>query len=217
MLPALALAAGGVFAPQAEARLTALLVGASGMVVCALVRDAGHRAQRHLWQEWGGSPTLRRLRFRDNDSPERVERLHRRLEAILGLELPTAVEEAASPGAADARYDEAVADLRQLTRSGDAHEVLANENAEYGFRRNLYGIRPFALAVAGSSGFVALLLLLLSSGTLEQRVERWGPAVVIALGCIVLHAWIVSSEWVRLAGERYADRLFEAARSLGQP
>jgi hypothetical protein len=214
MLPAIALVAGSIFAVETTARLVALLVGAAGIVLCALVRDAGTRVQARLWQEWGGSPTLRRLRFRDSESPDRVARLHERLEFVLGLHLPTADEEIADPDAANARYNEAVADLRQLTRTGDAFKVLAAENADYGFRRNLFGLRPFGLAVAGISGLTALLLLVLSTGPLEQRALRWGPAALIALGCLVLHGWIVTSSWVRLAGERYADRLFEAARSV---
>lgn len=215
MLPAVALTVGGAFALDTEARVAALLVGGVGLLVCALVRDSGRRVQIQLWQAWGGSPTLRRLRFRNSESPERVHRLHTRLEACLDVSLPTVDDEARDPAAADDRYDEAVADLRQLTRSGDAYGVLASENADYGFRRNLYGIRPFALTIAAMSGLVALLLLLVSAGALEQRVVRWGPAVLVALGSIALQARVVSSEWVRLAGERYADRLFEAARSLG--
>jgi hypothetical protein len=211
MLPAVALAVGGAFAAQYVARLVALVVGAAGVVLCALVRDAGRRAQTRLWQEWDGSPTLRRLRFRGSNSPDRVSRLHARLDA----QLPTAAEEAADRDAADERYDEAVADLRQLTRAGEAYQVLASENADYGFRRNLYGIRPFALVVAATSGLVALVILLISSGTLEQRGLRWGPGLLIAVASMVLHWRVVSSAWVRLAGERYADRLFEAARSVG--
>lgn len=214
MLPAVALMVGGIFAIEAEARLVALLVGATGLMVCGIVRDAGHRAQARLWREWGGSPTLKRLRFRDSDRPQRVERLHARLQLLLGTELPTADEEAADPKAADDRYDDAIADLRQLTRSGDAYHVLAAENAEYGFRRNLYGIRPLGLVVAGVCGLVAVSLILISTGTLEQRIVRWGPGALVAIGCLALFGRVVTSAWVRLAGERYADRLLEAARSL---
>lgn len=214
MLPAVALIAGGVFALEAEARLVALLVGAAGLLVCALVRDAGRRAQSELWREWGGSPTLKRMRFRGSESPQRVERLHARLRGLLGTELPTAAEEAADPQAADDRYDDAIADLRQLTRAGDAYRVLAAENADYGFRRNLFGIRPFGLAVAGICTLAAVLLMFLSTGTSEQRLVRWGPGALVGIVWLGLFGRIVTSAWVRLAGERYADRLLEAARSL---
>lgn len=214
MLPALALMAGGVFALEAEARVTALLLGTAGLVACALVRDAGHRAQSSLWREWGGSSTLRRMRFSDSDRPQRVARLHARLELVLGVELPTAEEEAADPEAADDRYDDTISDLRQLTRTGDDYKVLAAENADYGFRRNLYGIRPVGLAVAGVCSLVAVFLILMSTGTVEQRVVRWGPAALVGIVWLGLFGRVVTSAWVRLAGERYADRLLEAARSL---
>jgi hypothetical protein len=214
-LPAVALIAGGVFALQVEARLIALTVGAVGIVACALVRDAGHRAQARLWADWDGSPTLTRLRFRSGERPDRVKRLHARLETLLGVQLPTSADEAADPGAADDRYNEAVAALRQVTRSGDAYKLIAAENADYGFRRNLFGIRPFAVAVAVSSGLVALIMLAASGGTLEARVIRWGPGSVAAVLCLLLHWRVVSSNWVRLAAERYADRLFEAVPSAG--
>lgn len=214
VLPSIALASGGLFAFEAKARLAALAVGAAGFLLCTFVRDAGRKAQIHLWREWGGSPTLQRLRFRESAAPDRVARLHARLQPLVSAPLPTEGEEAANPERADERYDEAIAELRQLTRAGESYKVLAAENADYGFRRNLYGIRPFGLAVAGTSAALALLLLIVSAGTFEERAIRWGPGLIFGLGAVVLFAWIVQPAWVRLAAERYADRLFEATGSF---
>jgi hypothetical protein len=143
-----------------------------------------------------------------------VVRLHARIEESLGVALPTAHEEAADSIAADERYEEAVAQLRQLTRAGDEFSVLHAENAEYGFRRNLFGLRKPALAVALASGLVAIALLALSDGEFADRGLRWGPAVLASAGAVWTYLRIVNEEWVGRAGERYADRLFEATAAV---
>ena len=47
-----------------------------GIVVCGLVRAAGRRLEPALWASWGGAPTTRRLRFREDNSllPSRLFR-----------------------------------------------------------------------------------------------------------------------------------------------
>src|SRR4051812_42766004 len=66
-VPALALLAAGALSPESLARTFGIAAGAIGVAVCGLVRDAGRKLQPRLWQSWGGSPSVRRLRWREND------------------------------------------------------------------------------------------------------------------------------------------------------
>jgi len=209
--PALVLLGSGLVSPKGLASITAIAGGAVGIFICALVRDLGRRLQPELWYSWGGPPTVRRLRWRDTEDATAIDRLHRRVQQVTGDELPSRAEEQADPAAADRRYDEAIAALRDLTRDRKDFQLVFEENANYGFRRNCLGLRPIALALA-----VAVLVL---SGVLlvvgdEGSRDRFSAGA--GVGAIAVLGWwrIVTPGWVRSSGEIYADRLLESVESL---
>jgi hypothetical protein len=206
VIPALLLAGGSAFRLDATSGVIGLVAGAIGVVVCAVVRDRGLSLQPLLWSIWGGPPTTRRLRFREGD-PRLVSRLHLQVETATGHSLPDRTEEEVDPEAADERYAQAVAILRERTR-GDGFAPLASENAEYGFRRNCLGIKPFALLIAGAMGITSLVLALAVGS-----VRFWLDSA-FAFGLMIAWSTVVSPAWVRSAAELYADRLFEAASGL---
>lgn len=183
-----------------------VIVGACGIVVCGLVRGEGLRIQPDLWDNWGGPPTTQKLRW-SQGHPDVVSRRHFHLESITGERLPTAAEENADPTAADLKYANAVEILREKTR-GPQFAPIASENAEYGFRRNCLGIRPFAVGLALTVAVTSVVLIF------AQGSERFWVDTAVAL--VAACGWwkFVSPGWVRSAAELYADRLFEAAAGL---
>lgn len=116
--------------------------------VAAQVGRSGKRLEPGLCQEWGGSPTLRRLRYHGAADAGVVRRLHQRIEAVLGDPMPTTAEEQTDPTSADARYEEATRRLVGLTRDRKQFRLLFAENVNYGMRRNLLGLRWTGIAVA---------------------------------------------------------------------
>lgn len=210
-LPAIVLLGTGLVDPQHAASVLAMALGAVGIVICGLIRDAGRRRQSDLWRDWGGSPTLRRLRWCASADTSAVERLHGRVESVTKEALPSLAEETADPESADRRYNEATAALRELTRPRKDFPLVFEENVEYGFRRNCLGIRSIALAVALS--IVAASVILVLAG--DDATRFWAAAIT---GIIAAVGWwrLVTPDWVRSAGELYADRLFEALASLGR-
>jgi hypothetical protein len=210
-LPAIVLLGTGLIDPEHVASVLAMALGAVGIVICGLVRDAGRRRQSDLWRDWGGSPTLCRLRWRASDDTSAVERLHGRVERVTKEALPNLTEETADPESADRRYCEATAALRELTRPRKDFPLVFEENVEYGFRRNCLGIRPVALTVALSVVAVSVILVLAG----DDAMRFWSAAVI---GVVAAVGWwrLVTPDWVRSAGEIYADRLFEALASLSR-
>lgn len=187
--------------------IAATALGAIGLVVCGVVRSAGLRIQPHLWEIWGGPPTTQMLRWRENDLAT-VERHHRQLEAATGEELPNAAEEAANPAAADRRYGDAVEILRERTRDASKHPTVAAENAEYGFRRNCLGIRPFAITLAAIVGVAGCAIFFADGSSLFLAPLFVG--VLAAIGWLRL----VTVSWVRSAADLYAARLIEASAAV---
>jgi hypothetical protein len=127
---------------------------------------------------------------------------------VTGEPLPTKAEEEANPDEADRRYEITVAALRDLTRDESRFNLVAEENAEYGFRRNCLGLRPLAICVA-------LLGLAFSAAvSLSGSHSQFLLAGAVSLVGLVFWVAVVKSEWVHAAADRYAVRLLETVESL---
>ncbi len=210
-VPGGALLIAAAISPENVVRAVGVFLGAIAIVVAILVRDAGRKAQPALWEAWDGPPTTSRLRWRSGAPEASVRRLHERVEAATGEPLSDAASETADPEEADRRYEEAVGVLRGRTRKPEEFPLLAAENADYGFRRNAYGVRPYGIATAVVGMLVSVVFAVLGSGATTTRLDRWVPAAIVCALCLGFWLLIVSPDWVRRAAENYADRLLEAA------
>jgi hypothetical protein len=187
-----------------------------GYLLALLVRDAGRRFERSLWQSWGGPPTLLLLRTR-TPGVNAVERDARRgaVQDLSGITLLSADEEEDDPAQADTVIEAAV---RQVTRLGQsaAHPLVRAENINYGFERNFFAIRWFARILTMVCIGVLLAGLFVAPGQFAGvKVARDSIGVGIALEVIVLAIWILAPSRRRLrdAADRYADQLLRAAVS----
>lgn len=187
---------------------------ASGFWVFAaqIGRHPGKKLEPSLWQTWGGAPTTSMLRHREAQNPVRLKRLHERVMTATGLPLPTAEEEKANPHAGDAVYEAAVAELIEQTR-GDP--LLLKENINYGFRRNMLGLRPWAIAVCALAVGVTALVAFAGQPSF-LAVEHSLGVTLMGIDVLTAAAWwkLVTPDWVRQPALAYAARLFEAARSV---
>jgi hypothetical protein len=129
--------------------------------------------------------------------------------------MPTAEDEVADPATADDLYETGVTALRELTRDDTQFPLVLKENIAYGFRRNLWGRKPYGIAVAALT--LAASGGLLIAAALSHEVTAWeSTAFAVAFAAAGLIAWIttVTPEWVHEAGEGYAARLLESAIRL---
>ena len=202
-MPALAFLA---FVP--EAPIVGTAVPAIGVIAALLaasewVRGRGLQVERRLEAEWGGSTTTRALRH-DGDHPELRSRRRNAISALADTELPSALEDEHSESAAT--YRAAVrAALSVIRRDALDSALLASENASYGFRRNMRGIRSQALVVVLLCGASHVALTIFTGAVIG--------AVVIAADAILSAYWIfvVRDAWVREQAEQFADTFFNVA------
>jgi hypothetical protein len=129
----------------------------------------------------------------------------------LDEQLPTEYEEQADSAAADRRYDAAVRSLIVQTREPKRFPLVADQNADYGFRRNCLGIRRTGRLVA-----VVTFALAFAMAFATHAWGRWLPGIASSAVGLWFWSMVVNREWVREAAELYADRLFEAAEELGR-
>ena len=90
VLPPLVLLGSGLIAGAGPGIATGLVTTVAAAIAGQLGRDRGKALEPGLWANWDGSPTRRRLRYRNNRS-DQIERLHARIERVLSEPMPTAV------------------------------------------------------------------------------------------------------------------------------
>jgi hypothetical protein len=178
-------------------------------------RSGGRKKQTELWTKWGGAPTTKLLRFAGGGSSAAVAQRHQAIERATGIKMPSAEEEAADSAAADAIYETGVTELRERMRDDKQFPLVLKENIGYGFRRNLWGRKPYGIAVATLVVLISLALLIVAAT--GHEVGAWESAAIAAgFAVLVLVIWLttITPEWVREAGDAYATRLLESALRL---
>lgn len=185
------------------------------VLLAELGRDLGRHKQPALFQRWGGAPTTRLLRHRDTTLDAiTLTRYHAFLSTAINHRLPTRPEEEADPRAADALFESAVKFLLEATRDETRFPLVLKENISYGFRRNLWGMKPAAilLCLLGLAACLAHIAQILLSDALLPPLSLAMAVSTILL--MVIWALRVTPNWVKLAAEAYALRLLAACDQL---
>jgi hypothetical protein len=197
----------------------------------SLARTKGKQVEERLLKTWGGWPTTLVLRHANGDLDAHTrQRYHTFLTNHAKLTFPDAAAEERNPAAADAVYASAIKWLKERTRSKE-YALVEKENAQYGFRRNLRGMKGYGVAlcrlalVACISSVIITNLDLLPQLTehprqaltgilASQPMPRWGALVadILAIGGWLL---IVNDAWVRQAGFQYAEALLACCDRIG--
>jgi hypothetical protein len=200
---------------QAWGVATGLIVAAGGTVLLAHVaRVFGKRIEPGLLASWGGSPAMAALRHSGTANSVIRARRHTQLAKISpDMQVPTAAQEARDPATADALYEAHVKVLIAKTRDTKRFALLFEENCNYGFWRNLLGLRPFGIAFS-ALGCLSLLVLVLSG----RSTISLAPVVASVANLALLGSWIflIGEEPVRTHSQTYAERLLEACEELAQ-
>lgn len=182
-------------------------------------RDQGKKKEAGLWESWGGALTTQMLRHRDKTmcNPTMRRRYHSALSRLVpNLHLPTPQEEACDPVGADQVYEAYTRYLINQTRDTARFPLVFEENVNYGFRRNLWGMRPAGILLAIIGMVVALC------ATCLAWIEN-DPLWIIGAGATIVNTcflvwWVVriTPAWVFIPAKAYSERLFEACDSLGE-
>jgi hypothetical protein len=185
------------------------------VLLAEMGRDLGRKKQARLWQKWSGAPTTRLLRHRNTTlDPITLARYHSFLANAINRRFPSRPEEQADHNTADSFYESATKYLLEATRDEAKFPLVLKENISYGFRRNLWGMKPAAILIC-SLGLAACLI------PVSQAIWRNAPvpplAICMAVSTVfLLVLWLlrVTPAWVKVAGEAYALRLLAACDQL---
>ena len=192
------------------------VAGVGPVLIAGGVRSFGKSAERRLWKSWGGPPTTTWLRLEPPTDNEVQRTMWRKaVEAVSGVPLPSLRAERRDAAKADTVIETAVTRVRRKTGK-EKFPFLFSENRNYGYERNLYGVRwaargaslLSALALAGYIVWVAPLV--------HRPQVSAGNLFGIAACLICFVGWFIlpSKKRVKDAADRYANELLHAAVTL---
>ena len=186
-------------------------------LLAQLGRDLGKRKEPLLFAQWGGKPTTKLLSHRFSSlNPITLGRYHAKLTELLpDLKIPKHAEEMRGPTEAAQVYDSCALYLRENTRDRKKFPLVFAENVNYGFRRNLWAWKPLGIvsSAVGTCSSVLFILIRWGGGRSELIFDAAGG--VMSLVLLLLWLFKFEPEWVRLAGQAYAERLIGSVDSLG--
>lgn len=175
--------------------------------------DAGKQREQSLWKKWGGPPTTRFLRHDNSEFNSNTrDRIHTKLRS-LELHVPTQDEQYQKPHDADNLYESCVDELRRRTRDDERFPLVFQEVRDYGFRRNIFALKPYGLTLTVLSFLVCLIIAYHDWKAGKQS----GSAIIpcfINLGLILVWLLKFTEKAVKLTADRYARFLLEAALDL---
>ena len=126
---------------------------------------------------------------------------------------PPKEQQELDPAAADSEFESCTEELIRRTRDTAQFPLVFTGLIEYGFRRNLLGLKPFGLTIAAGALAVCIWRTYVSW-------DSASPPTVAIIGSILnfglLLTWVVWNRVgaVRTAADRYARFLLEAALAL---
>lgn len=186
-----------------------------------VARERGKRLEKSLFSHWGGMPSVALLRHRDPSINKSTKaRYHAFLSShVQGLRIPGPDDEANDPLSADDAYTSATDWLLSRTRNQQKFRLVFEENMNYGYRRNLWALRPIAITVD--------IILIATVLGLHATVDPGSETLMLALHSPSLTALAVAGihlalilaatkRWVHTAAQAYARQLVAACDTLHQ-
>jgi hypothetical protein len=196
-----------------------VIVSAGGTALLSqMARDRGKIREARLFRSWGGKPTTRALRSRQTENQVLLARRHKKLQDLLPeVIIPTLQEEKNDPRRADEVYETCVAFLVEKTRDRKRFPLIFEESCNYGFRRNLWGLKPIGILCSFLG--VGSAIWLTSLQGIQGVAVTGAPVLSGAMSLFLLLGWLFwfRSGWVRLAADAYAERLIAACEELEVP
>lgn len=170
----------------------------------------GNRLQRALWPNWPhDAPTHRWLHPGDESrSKQQKERWYAVIQRLTGLDIAVTAE-ADDEGEVDRVINDAVTAIRAKLWKAPQADLVRVRNVEYGYARNLTGLRPLWLAGAVTSCIGCWVAYRWFDASVLWAIISTALVVLLPLlGFFVLPAY------VKQKADYYAESLFAAVIEL---
>ena len=189
---------GVTFTGDASILSAALVVGISH-----LASAVGNRIQFKLWPEWPHDSPTNRWLHPDNKliSEQQKNRWYHTITDLTGLEIAKVIE-TGNRDEVRAVINDAVVELRSRFWKAPEAERLQMHNVDYGFARNLAGLRVVWLPLALISSVCCWIKYIMVGDTVQWALVT----TIIAIGTVAI-ARILPS-YVQRKADYYAESFF---------
>ena len=186
-------------------------IGLFSYLLAQIGRDRGKAKEQELFELWGGKPSTQILRHSSEILDIHTKtRFHKLLVAkIDGIVLPTKEEEAENPLKADQVYDSCTKYLISKTRDTVKHNLLFKENTSYGFRRNSWGMKTWAIIVLFVSTIIHVIIATDYFTNYSFKPNKDAYLYGGFFTIFIFWVFIVTPNWIRIIADEYAKRLYE--------
>ncbi len=191
------------------------LASGGGIFLAQLGRTRGKHFEPYLFDTWSGKPTTVKLRIKGSTNPELVRHYHKNIVRIMpDVILPSVEDEKKNAQQADNVYDSVVRTLIAKTRNAKQYRLIFAENCNYGFRRNLWGLKIYGLPLS-TSGTLISGGLTISALVKTRSLDGLMVTCLLANFAICL-SWlfVIKPSWVKVVADAYAERLLESTDDL---
>jgi hypothetical protein len=174
-------------------------------LVAELGRDSGLKKQDNLWASWGGPYTTQLLRWNNPTLPQQTKLdYYYRLEKAFPLHV--FFDYLADN---DDIYAFWTGKLIQKTRDKKKYPLVYAENVSYGFRRNLWGMKSFAIILTIVTSLFIMVYYLYQSTTIKMTHYPLAFWIIEILNIILMLFWVfvVNTDWIKMPSIAYAKRL----------
>jgi hypothetical protein len=181
-----------------------------------LGRDNGKKAEKKLWTEWGGAPTTQILRVRNTVLDKfTTQKVHKDLHLKTNIGFSDMNDkELVDSDEADEIYVAWSNYLRGLTRDTKKYNLLFQENINYGFRRNLWGIKSIGIfLVIGAFTIISIHSYLNGQLFETSNYLLWVSSLLLFI-LFLFWFFVVSKKWIKIVAFAYAERLIESLGTI---
>lgn len=179
----------------------------------ALVRSAGKKIEAKFYMQWGGKPTTLLLLYETSSLNKlTINGIRKKLEsACEGLTFLNEEQEGANKKEAEDICEYATIQLRQKTRDPEKFSLVFKENVNYGFFRNLYAIKNYAIFLNISIIFYVFFEYIMPNRGTITPVAIY--TTIANTASIFFFIYTINEEKVKEAAYTYARALLEAVES----
>lgn len=176
-----------------------------------LSREAGKKKEKNLMKKMGNYPSTIMLRYSDNEIDSVTKQRYHNFfkENVHGIELPSSSDhEKENPDFYEQQYNSAVKWLLENTRDYKKYDLLLQDNINYGFSRNMLGIKPFGIFFSIVACIInPYTLLVHNNHNLSQIPLKVWLSYLVYIIFLSLWIFFVKEKWVKSTAFAYARTL----------
>jgi|GEM_PF-2116953 len=188
--------------------LAGLIVGAL-LTLANQVGRAGRKHEPYLFHIWGGPPLAVAINGRGEEEHRTT---WRRIRSYLSDKI--GVNTDVNEDMPEDRCRDLETELKSLTRDTKKFRRVFDENCNYGFRRNMFGLKTWGIGSALVSVVIASLILFADFGKPVWPVLPWSTLLVSLMALVGW--WYVTPVWVRFMADAYVSAMRDAGVILAR-